>query len=449
LTALWEAITGPSPGQGRKTALVLLDESALGHLVELFNREQTEPSSGRSVAEMAQAFVEGVTSKPGRGVCFTDEGWYPRKPKESALARLGMDDDDDREMHLSLEDRMRRGLHNRILSNVVRKLGGKVVDDNGRVGEWAIKVFEACPELVAGYWPNSALAVDPKLNARWIATMAYISSIVSLPCPDISTFRQPLPKGSTLELPPFRPQPPAISTMIESILPSPLTKTHMTKGLSHPDHLVQLVTAQTLARCLQKLSRTRDLLRSIEAEVTRGPGSSEENPWSVCIRQLEMEARRRVPELMVVIAFAQKSAIMGQVAEDEEVDEALASKSAMLTEAALRLFGLYHQAIPAVTRDTKFDVGRLLVSSSSVKQERRERKDANANAGSVADETMSQGSVGSMGSAGTAGMGGGFGYAKGDVKGFEALSQVHVLQLLGSVKGWQWINKACKLSKLR
>ena len=276
--------------------------------------------------------------------------------------------------------------------------------------------------------------------------MAYIGSIVSLPCPDISTFRQPLPRGATVDLPPYRNQAPAIQTMIESILPSPLTKTHMTKGLSHADHLVQLVTAQTLARCLQKLAQTQALLRTIEAEVSRQPGSSDENPWSVAIRQLEHEARRRVPELMVVIAFAQKSAILGQVAEDEEVDEALASKSAMLTEAALRLFGLYHQAIPAITRDTKFDVGRLLVSSSSVKQERRERKDAKANAGSVADETMSQGSVGSIGSAGTAGMGGGFGYAKGDVKGFEALSQVHVLQLLGSVKGWQWINKACMFS---
>ena len=244
--------------------------------------------------------------------------------------------------------------------------------------------------------------------------MAYIGSIVSLPCPDISTFRQPLPRGATIDLPPYRSQAPAIQTMIESILPSPLTKTHMTKGMSHADHLVQLVTAQTLARCLQKLAQTQALLRTIEAEVSRQPGSSDENPWSVAIRQLEHEARRRVPELMVVIAFAQKSAILGQVAEDEEVDEALASKSAMLTEAALRLFGLYHQAIPAITRDTKFDLGRLLVSSSSVKQERRERKDAKANAGSVADETMSQGSVGSIGSAGTAGMGGGFGYAKGD-----------------------------------
>ena len=99
---------------------------------------------------MAQSFIEGVTTKPGRGICFVDEGWYPRRAKEGVLARLGMDDEDDREMHLSMEEKMRRGLHNRILSNVVRKLGGKAVDDSGRVGEWAIKLFDACPELVAG-----------------------------------------------------------------------------------------------------------------------------------------------------------------------------------------------------------------------------------------------------------------------------------------------------------
>jgi nucleolar pre-ribosomal-associated protein 1 len=89
----------------------------------------------------------------------------------------------------------------------------------------------------------------------------------------------------------------------------------------------------------------------------------------------------------------------------------------------------------------RFDVGRLLVSSSSNKAERRERQQAKADkAGSViGGET---GSVASVGTAGTAGMGGGFGYARGDVKGFEALSQVHVVELLSQAKGWQWTNKA-------
>lgn len=161
-----------------------------------------------------------------------------------------------------------------------------------------------------------------------------------------------------------------------------------------------------------------------------------------------MECRRRLPEILVIISYAQKSATLAPPDAEGEVDPTLAAKSSMLTESALRLFRLYHSTLPVVAQDAKFDVGRLLVSSSSVKQERKERKEAKAtgNNGSVVDETRSGVSVGTMG---TAGMGGGFGYAKGNVEGFEALSQVHVLKLLGAVKGWQWANKACESSRGR
>lgn len=152
LTAIWEAITAPSPGTGRKAALALLDERAIDNILALFNRDETEPTTGKSVSEIASAFLEGVTTVPGRGICFVDEGWYPRRQSDNPVAvRMNqLDDDDQQRGGGSREDRLRRGLHNRILSNVVRKLGGKVVDDNGRIGEWAIKLLQACPELVAG-----------------------------------------------------------------------------------------------------------------------------------------------------------------------------------------------------------------------------------------------------------------------------------------------------------
>lgn len=151
LTSLWEAITGPHSGAGRKNALMLLDEQAIDHLSALFTSGEVEQGSGKSVGEMTLAFVEGVTTRPGRGVCFADEGWYPRRQQEGAVGRSqGRNDDGDDEVHLTLEERTRRGLHNRILSNVVRKLGGKVLEDSGRISSWAIHMLEACPELVSG-----------------------------------------------------------------------------------------------------------------------------------------------------------------------------------------------------------------------------------------------------------------------------------------------------------
>ncbi|WWD09124.1 hypothetical protein V865_007246 [Kwoniella europaea PYCC6329] len=438
LTALWNAISGPSIGLNRRTSLVLFHEKSLEHLWQLLSRQDVESSTGKTVSEIVEAFLEGITTVPGQGICFADEGWYPRRMADrNANANEGNDGialngtNDDR------SDSWKRGLHNRILGNVVRKVGNKAVDDDGVVGNWMTKVFEACPELIAGYWAHSALAVDPRLNARWVGTMAYIGRVISLPTPSLNTFRQPVSAGADPSTAPFRSHPPATSVIIESILPAPLTKIHIMKGLQHTDGLVQHVTAITLARGLQKLSVVQELFSQIEKMIEDEPSTSGENAWRRGRRELEMEARKRIPELSVIIAFAQKAATMAPPEPETEAELALASKSAMLTEIALRIFGLCNKTMPSMASEVKFDVGRLLVSASSASAERRARREARE--GSVISDS---GSVASVGTMGTAGMGGGFGQARGDVEGFEALSQLHVLQLLGEVRDWNWMNKA-------
>ncbi|CAK9785304.1 hypothetical protein CC85DRAFT_206078 [Cutaneotrichosporon oleaginosum] len=416
LSAMWGAISGPPPGVARRISLVLLDEGALSNISRLLSREAVEESSERAVGDIAKGFLESVTSNPMRGICFPDEGWYERQDEDS---------------------KQKRGLHNRIISNVVRKLGARVVDDDGRVGGWVLKVFEACPELVAGYWSYSALALDPRLDARWIATMAYVGRVISLPLPAREKFNQPAPRGTSAASMPPRATPPAVGIVVESVLPSPMTKQHLTKGLQHSSHLVQHVTALALARGLQKLSAVQALYASIADEL----GENSEGPWRAGARELEAECRRRVPEVSTLIEFAQKSATMARpppdADEDWEPEPSAAARSAMLTETALRLFGLYHRTLPSLAGEAKFDVGRLLVSASSKNQERRARREARE--GSVVSDS---GSVVSIGTVGTVGMGGGFGHSRGDVEGFEALSQLHVLRLLSEVSGWNWTNKA-------
>ncbi|KAL7418746.1 hypothetical protein Q5752_006429 [Cryptotrichosporon argae] len=406
LTALWQATHLPSPGIARRISLVLFDESALDHLLKLLPR--IDEHDGRKVGDTVASFLYSVTADPSRGICFPDQGWYPRT------------------------DGDKRGVHNRILGNVVNKLGGRAVDD-ARIGEWVVKVFAACPELVAGYWPHSALNIEPRLSARWIASMAHVGRIVSLPPPSRSTFNIPAKGGSvegTLRAPP------AVATVIESILPSPLTKAHIMKGLQHTDGLVQHLTALSLARCLQKLSICQALIREIEDDLAGEPGSSD-NPWSTFQRELELEARRRVPEVPVIVEFAQKAAQSAPAEVDTAEERAQQSRLVMLTEVALRLFGFYHKTLPSLANEARFDVGKLLVSASSANAERKARREARE--GSVISDT---GSVGSIGTLGTVGMGGGFGHARGDVVGFEALSQLHVVRLLADVKEWNWTNKA-------
>ena len=150
LNAVWSAITAPSAGLGRRVALVMLDENALENLLKLLSRDEMESTSGRSVAEMTMAFLSGVTTNPGTGICFPDEGWYPRRTADNQLG-LGADDEVERRgSGVVRENKFRSGLHNRILSNAMRRVGAKVVDDQGRIGDWALKVFRACPEIIAG-----------------------------------------------------------------------------------------------------------------------------------------------------------------------------------------------------------------------------------------------------------------------------------------------------------
>ncbi|TXT07482.1 hypothetical protein VHUM_03202 [Vanrija humicola] len=413
LTAMWAAISGPPPGIARRISLTLLDEAAILNISQLLERGAIDPVSGRSVGEIAEGFLLGVTTDPSRGICFADEGWYPRQ---------------------NADVRRRKGLHNRILSNVVKRLGNRTVDDEGRVGGWVIKMFEAMPELVADYWPHSALSLEPRLDTKWIATMAYVGRVVSLPLPAREKFNQPAPRGTDgLSMPP-RAEPPAVSVIVESVLPSPLTKVHLTKGLQNASPLVQHVTSLALARGLQKLAAVQALFASIANELEEGV----DGPWVARARELELECRRRVPEVSVIVAFAQKSSTMARPQnEDDEVEPSVAARSAMLTETALRLFGLYYKTLPSLTGEAKFDVGKLLVSSSSAGAERRARREARE--GSVISDS---GSVGSIGTLGTVGMGGGFGHSRGDVEGFEALSQLHVLRLLSEVRDWSWMNKA-------
>ena len=145
LLAIWTAVSGSSPGQARKASLALLDERAIESLLQLLSKHDIEPTTGRRVSEIALEFLSAVTAIPGRGICFQDQGWYSRNQARDT----DQADEATGEASMSTE-KHRGGLHNRLLSNVIRKIGSRAVDDNSEVGEWMVRVLSACPELVSG-----------------------------------------------------------------------------------------------------------------------------------------------------------------------------------------------------------------------------------------------------------------------------------------------------------
>ena len=259
-------------------------------------------------------------------------------------------------------------MYNKILANILKTLK---VNEDARQQELALKIMSACPELVAGYWAGAALTLEPRLSSKWITNVAFFGVVISLPVPTSCLF---LPNTHQ-----YNPTPPPLPTILENILPSSInTKSHFSKGLQSPSGLVQHCTALTLAKCLQKYE---SLLRVFEEAHEALEEDPEEGQWVRRRREMEREVRRRVPEVGVVVGFAQQGKGKGN-----EV------RGALLAESAQRLLWMYHRCLPSVVAEARFDVGKLLLnfsvrsSDEKVEMEKEDGMEVEAEEGKDEDE---------------------------------------------------------------
>lgn len=81
---------------------------------------------------------------------------------------------------------------------------------------------------------------------------------------------------------------------------------------------------------------------------------------------LEAEARKRAPELQVIIAFSQQKSDNVQeksTPSDGTVVTTLKPLiTSMISESALRILWLYHKCLPTLVAEARFDSGKLLWS---------------------------------------------------------------------------------------
>ncbi|KAG1888586.1 ribosome 60S biogenesis N-terminal-domain-containing protein [Suillus subluteus] len=306
------------PKVKRTMKIGLFAEVTIGHLLKLYERAGAENADGDHIpADLVHHFLLAICTRPGLGICFKDRGWYPR------------------DTDVDVDDEPKKGgkIFNKILSNILKSLK---VNEDARQQELALKILVACPELVAGYWPAVGLTLEPRLSSKWIANIAFFGLVISQPVP-VSSFLIP---GNNI----YQPEPPPLSTILESILPSVSTKMHFSKGLQSTSHLVQHCTALALARCLTKLSCVFRTFQDVESALEE----DESGQWTRRRREVEREARRRVPEFQVVVAFSQMKVDAKEV------------KLALLGESAQRLLWLYHLCFPHMVAEARFDVGKLL-----------------------------------------------------------------------------------------
>jgi nucleolar pre-ribosomal-associated protein 1 len=327
--------------------------------MKLYNRSVGEGSDDQIPAYLVHHFLLAICTHPGVGVCFKDRGWYPRETGDDvALAQGGNDGAAPKNARI----------YNKILSQLLKSLK---VNEDPRQQELALRIMSACPELVCGcvtpfyygshrlmessYWSAASLTLEPRLSSKWIANIAFFGNVISLPVPEASFL---LPRSSL-----YLPTPPPLPAFLENIFPSVNTKAHFSRGILSASPLVQHCTAMALAKCLLKYSDVLKVMHKIEGELEEGESNGQ---WKKRRNELELEARRRVPDFQVVISFSQK---VGEVASSaREVADATATppskvRMAMLAENSTRLLWLYHLCFPSLVAEVRFDVGKLLQSS--------------------------------------------------------------------------------------
>ncbi|KAF5363710.1 hypothetical protein D9756_001121 [Leucocoprinus leucothites] len=333
LEAIWTNLWS-DPKTKRTIKVGLFNEVTISHLLKIYDRATSKDEDPEHIpADLVHHFFLAIMTRPGVGICFKDRGWYPREDSE---------------------DERGGKIYNKILANVLKTLK---VNEDSRQQELARRILEACPELVAGYWPSAQLTLEPRLSTKWIANIAFFGNIISLPVPK-SAFYLP-----NTEL--YNPTPPPLQTILSNILPSDVSpKNILTKGLLSPSGLVQHCTALTLAKCLMKYAEVLEVFCELESALE--VSDTEDGLWAKRRREVEKEIRRRVPEFQVILGFSQQKPVPTSQTAASDAQASISAPNlvrfALLQESAQRLLFLYHKYLPEVVAEARFDVGKALVN---------------------------------------------------------------------------------------
>ncbi|KAF2165877.1 hypothetical protein M409DRAFT_66851 [Zasmidium cellare ATCC 36951] len=281
-------------------------------------------SNEHAASDKAFAWLKAVCQTPDYGI-LRPSGWYPpgTTKTEQHLANnyidLGLDS-------LEFYDRDESiNIRNTTLLSWTLTLRAHSVE---RERELLLICFTSAPELVAAYFSEKGMQLDPKLSNTWIGYASLLFEVVAL---DIKTHF-----GGTEETIAL---PPQTTIMIESILPRPLGQKILTRCLNQSSELITFFALRILVIALQKL---RTVLRQLSVE-----GSS--SLWD--------EAKERLTQRFIDRGPAIKDAIstFRKIPDDAE--------HALQREASTRVLALYYEVIPLQAMEEPFDVSIPLTAA--------------------------------------------------------------------------------------
>ncbi|QLQ80635.1 hypothetical protein HG537_0D06360 [Torulaspora globosa] len=217
------------PSYKRMTKSQILNELAVSKIHTFYY------SADRSLVQKVNEFFLAYGSDPESSVAFPDDAvWFKNSPISGT----------HRGAEISIHQRDFK-IYNKLLFNVLKIF--KPWEDDTQLNT-AIRILDNVPELVAPYaaFLASLGAHDPKMTSYWFGCTALLGRIMHLRIPT-------LVEQVETDTPPHTP------FVMESIMPSSLSKSALTKSLQHEKFIIRQLACQLLIFAFQKLQTVLDL----------------------------------------------------------------------------------------------------------------------------------------------------------------------------------------------
>ena len=307
----------------RSSKAAILTSQTLERLTEIATRTVEE----HPVAEKAFSLLRAIVTLPAYGL-QRQSGWYPPGStktdhnRENDAIDLGLDS-------LEFYDRDEPiQIRNTVLHSWIQTLRPQ---SNAKERELLIGTFVATPELVAAYFSEKAMQIDPKLSNIWIGYASLLFEVISLPVPDFF--------GNESE---WAEVPPQTKIMMESILPRPLTQKFFARCLNQNNELITFFAVRILVLAFQKLSKTLTLLRNQSS-------SDFSHFWTEAADRVVQKFKEKCPTMKDIVAAFKR------IPDD--------GAHVMQREAIARLLKLFYEVTPVHALEEQFDISTTLISA--------------------------------------------------------------------------------------
>ncbi|KAK4574816.1 hypothetical protein LTR86_001658 [Recurvomyces mirabilis] len=316
------------------------------HNLERVTEVATRSREDHAAADRAFAWLRAVCTTASYGV-LRESGWYPAGTTklESSVGDgngaidLGLDS-------IDFYDRAERpDVRNSTLLDWCVTLRPH---SDAKERDLLLACFISAPELVAPYFAEKNMQLEPKLSNTWIGYASFLFEVIRLDVPSHL--------GNT-EDEGYAELPPQTSIVLENVLPRPLTQKVLTRCLNQSSELITFFAIRILVLAMQKLSTILEQMRGA------AKAASFENTrlWTEATERVLTGFTQRAPSVKDIIAAFRKIP-----ADDEH---------ALQREAVMRLLRLYFEVTPLQALDEPFDVSAALTAALSRSRDTAEADD--------------------------------------------------------------------------